>query len=67
MGQLVLDGFGGKVKYAQLLNDASEVRIIKAVGAWMAEEEKDAGNILRLRLPVRKPAVEIPVIELFLN
>ncbi|MFC1537295.1 alpha-L-fucosidase [Gemmatimonadota bacterium] len=67
MGQLFLDGFAGKVKYAQLLNDASEVRIIKSRGAWMAEEKKDSSGTLRLRLPIKQPEVEVPVIELFLN
>ncbi len=28
MGTMYLDGFGGKVKYAQLLNDASEVKMV---------------------------------------
>ena len=67
MGQLLLEGYAGKVKYAQLLNDASEVKIIKKEGAWMAEEESSSSSTLRIGLPIRKPDVEIPVIELFLN
>lgn len=65
MGVLHLDGFGGKVKYAQLLNDASEVLPSNRHGAWMASDSEDKN--LTLRLPVLKPDVEIPVIELFLK
>jgi alpha-L-fucosidase len=53
--QLHLDDFAGKIEYAQLLNDASEVRF--------AEKE----GTLTLRLPVRKPDVVVPVVELFLR
>ena len=52
---LHLPGFGGKFKYAQLLNDASEVRF------------QTNGNNVTLNLPVRHPDVEVPVIELFLE
>ncbi|MDR2383041.1 MAG: alpha-L-fucosidase [Prevotellaceae bacterium] len=52
---LNLSGYAGKIKYAQLLNDASEIRY----------NEKD--NDVTLRLPVRRPDVEIPVIELVLE
>jgi len=57
---LHLDGLGGKVEYAQLLNDASEVRFVQA---------RDAGSedVLTLDLPVRKPDVTTPVVELFLK
>jgi alpha-L-fucosidase len=50
---LHLDGFAGKVAYAQLLHDASEVA--------MATH----GDTLTLRLPVIKPTVPIPVVELY--
>lgn len=50
---LHLDGFAGKVAYAQLLHDASEVA--------MATH----GDTLTLRLPVIKPNVPIPVVELY--
>jgi alpha-L-fucosidase len=52
---LTLSGYKGKIKYAQLLNDASEVKF----------RERD-GNVI-LELPLAKPDTEIPVIELFLN
>ncbi len=54
---LWLRGMAGRVRYAQLLNDASEV------GMKGAEE----GDDLRLELPVKKPPVTVPVIELFLR
>jgi alpha-L-fucosidase len=52
---LALKGYGDKVKYAQFLHDASEIK--------MTPSE----NGTDLSLPVRKPNVEIPVIELFLK
>ena len=51
-----LPGMKGKVKYAQLLNDGSEIKM----------HDTDNGD-LALDLPVRKPDVEIPVIELVLQ
>lgn len=52
---LSLDGYKGKVKYAQILNDGSEVKF------------KEEGENLVLRLPVKKPDTEVPVIELILE
>ena len=62
---LHLDGYAGKVKYAQLLNDASEIKFVDRIG-HAVEEEKKAGMIT-LDLPVTQPDVVVPVIELFLN
>jgi alpha-L-fucosidase len=53
--QLHVEGLAGKIAYAQLLNDASEVRFT----------EKD--GLVTLRLPVRKPDVVVPVVALFLR
>jgi alpha-L-fucosidase len=66
MGKLHLDGFAGKVKYAQLLNDASEVKFTTRPD-WQSHLESVSGETLTLDLPVQKPNVEIPVIELFLK
>jgi alpha-L-fucosidase len=55
LNSFTLPGFNGKFKYAQLLNDASEVRY------------NTKGNDVVLSLPLQKPDVEIPVIELFLE
>ena len=64
--QLHLDGFAGKVAYAQLLNDASEIRMTEAPLHHRASAVKDC-QTLTLNLPVRKPKVAVPVIELFLK
>ncbi len=61
-----LPGYKGKVKYAQFLHDASELLIIEPYGHHM-QGSVATENDLNLRLPVTKPNVEIPVIELFLN
>lgn len=66
MGKLHLDGFADKAAYAQLLHDASEVRFSAAKGAWMAEQQ-GAENGITLDLPMVKPNVQIPVVELFLK
>lgn len=61
--QLFLDGFAGKVEYAQLLNDASEI-------PFEEPESHKAGpmeDTVVLNLPVPKPNVTVPVVELFLK
>jgi alpha-L-fucosidase len=67
--QLCLDGFAGKVAYAQLLHDASEVAM-KGVESWQLERAKEAGyreDTLTLTLPQTPPNVTVPVVELFLK
>ena len=61
---LLLDGYAGKVKYAQLLNDASEDKFVDRVGHGPQEKKQDT---LILSLPVRQPDVIVPVIEVFLK
>jgi alpha-L-fucosidase len=67
--QLHLEGWGGKIAYAQLLHDASEVGMKEhqptAVGDHDTLSEPHVGGTLTLRLPVQKPEVTVPVIELF--
>lgn len=66
MKWLKLEGYAGKVKYAQFLHDGSEIQFGKPrhnVTHQENLEEKD----LMLILPMVKPDVEIPVIELILN
>ena len=60
-----LPGYAGKVKYAQFLHDASEIKMSQRTEHGMKEGES-SGN-LNLSLPVTKPNVEIPVIELILK
>jgi len=62
---LLLDGYAGKVKYAQLLNDASEIKFVEKVGYGPRDEKKK--DTLILSLPVRQPDVIVPVIEVFLK
>ncbi|MBM4061994.1 MAG: alpha-L-fucosidase [Planctomycetes bacterium] len=66
MGQLTLPGYAGKVKYAQLLHDASEVKFGgKKTTIWLDEGAREGDLVLALPMP--KPAVTIPVVELFLQ
>ena len=60
-----LKGYKGKVKYAQFLHDASEIKISAPSGYWSKQQLSE--NDINLSLPVNKPPVEIPVIELILN
>jgi alpha-L-fucosidase len=64
--ELYLDGFGGKVEYAQLLNDGSEVRMGEPPEHFGTDKTEDR-NTLTLKLPVLKPNVAVPVIELYLK
>jgi alpha-L-fucosidase len=59
LGNLTLSNMADKVKYVQFLHDASEIRF----GAGSEEAKND----LILSLPVLKPQVEIPVLEVFLK
>jgi alpha-L-fucosidase len=63
---LYLDGFADKVAYAQLLNDASEIPM-RGIEPWQAGHENQDPNTLALTLPIKKPNVTVPVIELFLK
>ncbi len=70
MGHVHLPGLAGKVKYAQLLNDASEVKRIVHDPAQQAQNTTMGGtesDVLTLDLPTQKPDTLVPVIELFLN
>ncbi len=64
--ELHLEGFGGKIAYAQLLNDASQV-LVQPRPDWQSHFGDVGGDIVTLRLPVQKPDVTVPVIELFLK
>jgi alpha-L-fucosidase len=64
--RFTLPGFGGKVKYAQFLHDRSEIKFGQPRHNVTYQENMDKEDII-LMLPVVKPDVEIPVIELILN
>ena len=65
--QLHLDGLAGRVQYAQLLHDGSEVNM--ADDPWVAHQPGGGAGegALVLELPVRKPDATVPVIELFMK
>jgi alpha-L-fucosidase len=56
-------GLAGKVAYAQLLNDASEVKLLTE-SAWNLKLDPSTATI---ELPTVKPPVDVPVIEVFLK
>ncbi len=63
---LYLDGFAGKVEYAQFLNDASEVKMNDHSKRTVHPDEV-SHNTIDLTLPIHKPNETVPVIELFLK
>jgi alpha-L-fucosidase len=66
---LHLPGLAGPVRYAQFLHDASEVRRHVAEPGQAAHGTSPGGQpegTLTLELPVQRPDVAVPVIELFL-
>jgi alpha-L-fucosidase len=65
-----LEGLGRRVEYAQLLNDASEIKRLEIDPRQKAQNTTMGGlspDTLVLELPTQKPAVEVPVIELFIK
>ena len=64
---LHLDGFVGKIAYAQFLHDASEVKRLEPGkhDEWSISETTH--DTLTLEIPIIKPDVVVPVIELFLK
>lgn len=66
MKWFTLKGYEGKVKYAQFLHDASEIKFGKPRHNVTHQETKGKDDVI-LILPMVKPNVEIAVIELILN
>lgn len=66
---LHLPDMAGRVEYAQLLHDASEVRPAAHVheAEYGSLTETHTSGLLTLELPVRKPNVTVPVVEMFLK
>ena len=63
-----LDGLGGRVAYAQLLNDGSEIRMQGTPAQASNMTPQGMGSdTLTLVLPVQKPDVAVPVVELFMK
>jgi alpha-L-fucosidase len=69
-GHLHLPELAGRVRYAQFLHDASEVRR-QVVDPGQDAHKTSLGGLppgtLTLQLPVQRPDVAVPVIELFLT
>ena len=68
--RLYLDGLAGKVVFAQLLNDGSEIPFTAAAGErWTKRlpSPADREDAIFVQLPIQKPNVAVPVIELFLK
>ena len=59
------NAYAERVEYAQLLNDASEIRT--GLDSWHADQIGQTRDTLVLNLPAQKPNVAVPVIELFLK
>lgn len=64
--ELHLDGLAGEVEHAQLLNDASEIQRVERRPHRRALDRVPEDTLI-LQLPIRKPEVAVPVIELFLS
>ncbi|WP_256010382.1 alpha-L-fucosidase [Desertivirga xinjiangensis] len=64
---LHLKNYKGKFRYAQLLNDASEIKFRYDIKPGSHTTETAGENDVILDLPVQAPGVEVPVIELVLN
>lgn len=64
---LHLPGLAGKVEYAQLLNDFSEITFSEPGQEIGLAGHAVKEGILTLTLPVRKPDVVVAVVELFLK
>jgi alpha-L-fucosidase len=64
-----LAGLGGKVAYAQLLNDGSEVRMTRAARSSgnLSTPPGHGEDTLTLELPIQRPDVAVPVVALFLQ
>ncbi|WP_405863801.1 alpha-L-fucosidase [Streptomyces sp. NBC_00005] len=69
-GHLQLPGLAGRVRYAQFLHDASEIAV-QSIAEGQAPDttrmSAPPAGTLTLRLPVQRPEVAVPVIELFLT
>jgi alpha-L-fucosidase len=65
-----LAGLGNRVAYAQLLNDASEVKM-SVIDPHQGAQNTTMGGLqpdtLTLELPIQPPPVAVPVVELFLK
>ena len=64
---LELHGFAGKVKYAQFLDDGSEIAFSEGGSKHISIGREEGDDLLVLYIPDRRPPVILPVIELILK
>ncbi|QPB23962.1 alpha-L-fucosidase (plasmid) [Rhizobium sp. 007] len=66
---LHFDALAGKIEYAQFLHDGSEVAWLKPSGntLWKNSQFPVGEDAVSFVLPVRRPSVTVPVIEVFLK
>jgi alpha-L-fucosidase len=62
-----LEGMADKIEYAQFLHDGSEVRMSRQRQVMGNTDAPTGTDTLTLNVPVQKPDVRVPVIELFLR
>ena len=62
-----LRGLAGKVAYAQFLHDGSEIRMTEGEDDHYSDGAARGKDLLALHLPIVKPDMEVPVIEMFLK
>ena len=70
MRHIHLPDLAGKIRYAQLMNDASEVKFTEVSPDQKAQNTTPGGQpagTVTLSLPVRPPQTAVPVVEIFLN
>ncbi|MBQ7257547.1 MAG: alpha-L-fucosidase [Abditibacteriota bacterium] len=66
IGAVRISGCPEKIEYAQFMHDHSEVLINKQAFFGAGSDEKDATDTF-LSVPIVKPNVEVPVVEIFLK
>ena len=62
--RLVMKNMAGKIKYAQFLHDASEIRMVPP--HWSGFDDSSKDDVI-MEVPVKQPPVIIPVIEIVLK
>jgi len=62
---LCLEGLGDRVAYARFLHDGSEISL--KLNDWVSQHLQAGESALILELPIIKPDVVVPVIELELK
>lgn len=69
MRHIHLSGVAGRIEYAQLLHDASQVFVKEPDAEARAQNTTAPGEegVVTLELPVQRPNVLVPVVELFLR